>query len=77
MDVDEYPEPTNAPPDPNFDWTDTAEWFVDEDHLVAGGCRAANSDGTRWTCFAGQRAIDEALMIAQALGAYQPGPGVG
>lgn len=75
--VDEDPEPTDAPPDPNFDWTDSLFPFVDDDHLVAGVCRGADSEGIQWTCFAGQRAVDEGLMSAEGLGVYQPGPGVG
>ena len=44
-------------------WTTTpnsAELFVDKDLNIAGGCRGQSADGLKWTCYVGQRAVDEA-----------------
>jgi hypothetical protein len=55
----------------------TIQPIVDASHAVAGGCRAVGDDGLTWTCYTGQRAVDEGLIAQDFLGAYAPGPGRG
>ena len=59
------------------DYTDAAELFVDKDLNIAGGCRGQSADGLKWTCYLGQRAVDEAILSADLLGQYSPSPGRG
>lgn len=51
-----------------------AELFVDELLNIAGACRGQSADGLSWTCDVGQRAVDEAILSADLLGQYSPGP---
>ena len=55
-------------------YTNAAELFVDEHINIAGGCRGQSADGLSWTCDVGQRAVDEAILSADLLGQYSPGP---
>jgi hypothetical protein len=59
------------------DYTGAAELFVDKDLNIAGGCRGQSADGLRWTCYLGQRAVDEEILAADLLGEYSPSPGRG
>lgn len=59
------------------DYTGAAELFVDKDLNIAGGCRGQSADGLKWTCYLGQRAVDEAILSADLLGQYSPSPGRG
>jgi hypothetical protein len=59
------------------DYTGAAELFVDKDLNIAGGCRGRSADGLKWTCFLGQRAVDEEILAADLLGQYSPTPGRG
>jgi hypothetical protein len=58
-------------------YTGTIEPIVDAIHVVAGGCRAVADDGLRWTCYTGQRAVDEGLIGQDFLGEVVNGPGRG
>ena len=59
------------------DYTNAAELFVDPDLNIAGGCRGQSADGLKWTCYLGQRAVDEGILSADLLGQYSPSPGRG
>jgi hypothetical protein len=59
------------------DYTNAAELFVDQDLNIAGGCRGQSADGLKWTCYLGQRAVDEQILSADLLGQYSPSPGRG
>lgn len=59
------------------DYTNAAELFVDADLNIAGGCRGQSADGLKWTCYLGQRAVDEGILSADLLGQYSPSPGRG
>jgi hypothetical protein len=59
------------------DYTNAAELFVDQDLNIAGGCRGESADGLAWTCYLGQRAVDEGILSADLLGQYSPSPGQG
>ena len=59
------------------DYTHAAELFVDQDLNIAGGCRGQSVDGLAWTCYLGQRAVDEGILSADLLGQYSPSPGRG
>lgn len=75
--ADTGPEPTDAPPDPNFDWTGSIMTFVDSESNVAGSCVGGDPEGVTWTCYAGQAAVDRGHISAESLGAPQAGPGIG
>jgi hypothetical protein len=59
------------------DYTGAAELFVDKDLNIAGGCRGKGADGLEWTCYLGQRAVDEGILSADLLGQNSPSPGRG
>ncbi|MGZ4766603.1 MAG: hypothetical protein ACXV6M_13180 [Ilumatobacteraceae bacterium] len=59
------------------DYTDAAELFVDTHLHIAGGCRGRSADGLEWTCYLGQRAVDEGILASDLLGQYEPTPGRG
>ena len=59
------------------DYTGAAEVIVDETSHVNGGCRSIDAEGLRWTCFVGQRAVDEAIISQDFLGELTLGPGRG
>ena len=59
------------------DYTDTAELFVDANKNIAGGCRGITADGLQWTCYVGDRAVQEGILVADLLGQYAPEPGHG
>ena len=59
------------------DYTGTLELFVDANKNIAGGCRGITADGLQWTCFVGDRAVQEGILSADLLGEYSPEPGHG
>jgi hypothetical protein len=59
------------------DYTDSAQLFVDADLDIAGGCRGQSADGLHWTCYLGQRAVDEGILAADLLGQHEAAPGRG
>jgi len=59
------------------DYTNSAQLFVDSDLNIAGGCRGQSADGLHWTCYLGQRAVDEQILAADLLGQHEPAPGRG
>jgi len=59
------------------DYTNSAQLFVDADLNIAGGCRGQSADGLHWTCYLGQRAVDEQILAADLLGQHEPAPGRG
>jgi hypothetical protein len=59
-------------------WNQAAEPAVDPaTEKVIGGCRSLNPDGTHWTCYLGQKAVDEKIVGAGFLGQTVEGPGEG
>jgi hypothetical protein len=56
------------------DYTDSAQLFTDADGDIAGGCRGRDREGLHWTCFAGDRAVDEEILVADLLGQHLDGP---
>ncbi|MCW2783070.1 MAG: hypothetical protein JWR35_3519 [Marmoricola sp.] len=59
------------------DWTGTKESFNDDQNNVAGGCVGLNKAGTKWTCYAGQLAVDKQTIGPALLGVHSSGPAVG
>jgi hypothetical protein len=59
------------------DYTNSAQLFVDADLNIAGGCRGQSADGLHWTCYLGQRAVDEQILAADLLSQHEAGPGRG
>ena len=59
------------------DYTGTLELIVDDTSHISGGCRGLDADGLHWTCFAGQRAVDEGILAQDLLGQASFGPGRG
>jgi hypothetical protein len=55
----------------------TVEMIVDEASKINGGCRSTDEAGMRWTCFIGQRAVDEQIISANLLGQPLTGPASG
>jgi hypothetical protein len=55
----------------------TVEPIVDDTSKVSGGCRSNDAAGMKWTCFIGQRAVDELIISADMLGQQQSGPSAG
>lgn len=45
---------------------------VDDTSHVSGGCRSTSVDATRFTCYVGQRSIDEQVVGADYLGDWAP-----
>ncbi len=52
--------------DPTFDGR--KELFVDRHSRVAGGCVGQDAAGMHWTCYAGERAVEEDVIGPQLLG---------
>jgi len=55
----------------------TKETFQDASGNVAGGCIGQDASGLRWTCYAGQSAVEHGIIGAKFLGQHQGGPSVG
>lgn len=62
-----YPEDGKAP-----DMTGYTTIIVDDTSHVSGGCRSVSIDATQFTCYVGQRAIDEDIVAAGYLGDWAP-----
>lgn len=50
------------------DRTGEIQVIVDDTGHLSGGCRSANPNGTVWTCFVGQRSVDEGVVHPPTLG---------
>ena len=59
------------------DYTGTLEPFIDDTSHIAGGCRGITADGLQWTCYAGERAVEEGIIGPDFLGELSQGPGRG
>jgi hypothetical protein len=55
----------------------TVEPTVDAHSIVNGGCRSLTADGTEWSCYLGQAAVDQRIISRDFLGEKSQGPGVG
>jgi len=55
----------------------TVEPTVDARSIVNGGCRSLDANGTEWSCYLGQAAVDEKIIARGFLGQRSQGPGVG
>ena len=58
-------------------YTGTKETFADGNNDVAGGCIGQDASGLNWTCYAGQRAVQENIIGPDLLGQHQTGPAYG
>ncbi|WP_422771887.1 hypothetical protein ACN28C_01870 [Plantactinospora sp. WMMC1484] len=77
IDISTIPE-AKRPTTPRVpDFEDRKEFFVDEQGNVAGGCVGVDTAGLRWTCYAGQRAVDEGVIVQDMLGQHLPTPARG
>ncbi|MEN3612008.1 hypothetical protein AAH979_20940 [Plantactinospora sp. ZYX-F-223] len=56
------------------DYTDRKEMFADDQGNVAGGCVGEDAAGLHWTCYAGQRAVDEGIITQNLLGEHLSTP---
>jgi hypothetical protein len=65
--IPEYPADGRA-----LDMTGFTTIIVDDTSHVSGGCRATSEEATRFTCFIGQRAIDEQIVGPDYLGDWAP-----
>jgi hypothetical protein len=54
------------------DYLGTIEPLSSDDLVISGGCRSEDHEGIRWTCYVGQRAVDEGLIGQDFLGFHQP-----
>jgi hypothetical protein len=54
------------------DYLGTIEPLSSDDLVISGGCRSQDHEGIRWTCYVGQRAVDEGLIGQDFLGYHQP-----
>jgi hypothetical protein len=59
------------------DYTGSAQVLVDDDGLVAGGCRGQDAEGLHWICYVGIRSVEEQIIGPDFLGEQTYGPGVG
>lgn len=50
---------------------------VDDQSITNGGCRAQDPEGLHWTCYVGERAVEENILDSGNLGEFEPFPGVG
>jgi hypothetical protein len=67
--IPEFPEPGVGTA---VDYTDFGTVIVDDTSHVSGGCRSTVADATRFTCYVGQRAIDENVVHPEGLGEWSP-----
>ena len=58
------------------DYVGTTETIVDDGSIVNGACVGEDADGLHWTCYIGQRAVDEGLVGQDFLG-QRSGPSYG
>ena len=66
-----------APGEEIADWHGTVEPTVDATQHVNGGCRSLNSEGTEWSCYIGEAAVEQEIIGRGFLGEKVSGPGVG
>lgn len=59
------------------DYTGTKETFTDDKDNIAGGCIGQDSAGLRWTCYAGERAVEMDIISKDFLGQHSQGPAFG
>jgi hypothetical protein len=59
------------------DYTGTKETFTDDKDNIAGGCIGQDSAGLRWTCYAGERAVEMDIISKDFLGQHSEGPAYG
>jgi hypothetical protein len=59
------------------DHTDSAQLIVDDESRINGGCRGQDAEGLRWTCYVGDRAVEEGILVAELLGQQLSGPSHG
>ena len=52
----------------------TVEPTVDKHSIVNGGCRSLTADGTEWSCYLGQAAVDQKIISQGFLGEKSQGP---
>jgi hypothetical protein len=55
----------------------TVEPTVDASKHVNGGCRSLTDDGREWSCYVGEKAVEQQIIGKDFLGEYAPAPGVG
>jgi hypothetical protein len=65
--IAEFPADGRAP-----DMTGYTTIIVDDTSHVSGGCRSTSTDATTFTCYVGQRSIDEGIVGADSLGDWAP-----
>ncbi|MDG4791798.1 hypothetical protein O7626_38960 [Micromonospora sp. WMMD1102] len=76
-DLSKIPE-AKRPTQPRVaDFKGRKESFADGQRRIAGGCVGTDRAGMHWTCYAGQRAVDEGIIGQDLLGEYQPTPARG
>lgn len=74
----EYRCTLSRPPAPEFDdWLGAVESTVGPDGRVNGGCRSLDPEGTEWSCYLGQAAVDQEIIGESLLGTESSGPAVG
>jgi len=59
------------------DYKGAKETFNDEDETIAGGCIGQDSAGLRWTCYAGEKAVEMDIIGKDLLGQHTNGPAAG
>ena len=59
------------------DYKGTKETFNDKDDNIAGGCIGQDSAGLRWTCYAGEKAVEMDIIGPNLLGLHTNGPAAG
>lgn len=59
------------------DYQGTKETFNDSEDNIAGGCIGEDPAGLRWTCYAGERAVEMDIIGPDLLGAHSEGPARG
>lgn len=60
-----------------LDYTGSAELIVDDTSHISGGCRGVDVEGLHWTCYVGERAVEEQILAEDLLGQLSLGPGHG
>ena len=67
-------EPSASPESVEVDHTGSNQLYVDADQKIAGACVGQDAEGLHWTCYAGERAVEEGLLVADLLGNHLSGP---
>jgi hypothetical protein len=66
-----------APGNAINDFTGVKETFTDAKDNIAGGCIGQDAADMRWTCYAGERAVEMDIISRDFLGQHSEGPAVG